>query len=340
MFLDAVARLPCLQCGHQTKQFPMRSDDSSDILTKWVGCGRKQLPLACSRECADTLQKNRPDLLIQYDSMMEDTEYSATPEAIKLFAEVLQPDRRDSIQWKNNIHLTSWTEYFKLYQPDDHWLKDVRALRMLSSAYSYVMTLSKFLSDLLAPYHADSEKKVDLHIIGARAEATMPRYLWDDLSFFHPGWQFNITLVGNHVPVMPARNKTRSKENTLVQLEMTNGLYHESVARKLTTPDAFVMYNPGIGHPYLRESWEPTVLSVLASRKPMLITSFNLEDQQRDIKALQKLVAKLHGYKLQFRSNAEQNPFRSLKLQVDPRNVKLPIQTNSRAMVVQLVQAM
>jgi splicing suppressor protein 51 len=102
-----------------------------------------------------------------------------------------------------------------------------------------------------------------------------------------------------------------------------------------------VLYNPGVGHPRLRESWQPTLETVLASRKPVLITSFSLEDQQRDIAALQDLVASsaaLNNFELRFRCRAKQNSFRSLKYQVDPSNVGTPIQTNSRVMVVQLAQ--
>ncbi|GMF09784.1 unnamed protein product [Phytophthora lilii] len=257
--------------------------------------------------------------------MVEDVQYSATPEASQLFTE-------------GDRHLTSWTDYLKLYKPEERWLQDVTALRLLSSAYSYVMTLSRFLPELM-----EVEKdKLELHVIGARAEAMMPRYLWDELSFFHPGQEFSIKLVGDHVPVMSARKKTpttRSNENEFVHLDLINGLYHKIESRKLGNPDAFVLYNPGVGHPRLRESWEPTIQAVLASRKPALITSFSLEDQQRDIAALQELVANspvLKHHELRFRCRAKQNSFRSLKYQVDPSNVGVPIQTNSRVMVVQL----
>ncbi|KAI9916833.1 hypothetical protein PsorP6_017118 [Peronosclerospora sorghi] len=46
------------------------------------------------------------------------------------------------------------------------------------------------------------EKKVALHVIGARAESLMPRYLWDELSCFYPRRQFDIKLIGDHVPII------------------------------------------------------------------------------------------------------------------------------------------
>ncbi|KAG2830931.1 hypothetical protein PC129_g3091 [Phytophthora cactorum] len=319
--VGAVARLPCLQCGSQTALSLSRSADIGDVLAERVDCGRTQLPLACSKECAHTLQETKSEVLALYDSMIEDVEYSATPDASKLFAEVLQPSRRENSKWESDRHLTSWTDYLKLYHPDERWLEDVRALRLLSSAYSYVMTLSRFLPELMDQYQTDNAKKFELHVVGARAEAMMPRYLWDELSFFHPGRQFGIKLIGDHVPVMTARKKTpttRENENQFIQLDMINGLYHKVEAKKLGNPDAFVLYNPGIGHRHLRESWEPTLQAVLASRKPILMTSFSLEDQRRDIAALQDMATNnpvLKQHELQFRCRAKQNSFRSLKYQ-------------------------
>ncbi|RLN59798.1 hypothetical protein BBJ29_003921 [Phytophthora kernoviae] len=237
-----VARAPCLQCGHSCN-LP-HSADISQVLETRMDCGSAQLPLACSKECAEKLEKNEQQLMDEYGSMLEDLEFAATPEASQLFAEVLQPSRRDSSNWKSDRHMTSWMEYLQLYKPEDRWVEDVRALRLLSSAYSYVLTLSRFLPELLA---TDNKQKLELHVIGARAEAMMPRYLWDELSFFHPDHQFAIKLIGDHVPVMPKRMQAsgNSDAQSAIQLETINGLYHELKPGKVGTPDAFVMYNPG-----------------------------------------------------------------------------------------------
>ncbi|RQM15826.1 hypothetical protein DD237_003029 [Peronospora effusa] len=331
-FVETIAYLPCLQCGLQTS---LSLSQSSDIL---VDCGKTKLPLSCSQECTKKINETQSDVLAMYDSMMEDVQYATTSTASKLFAEVLQSSRRESREWDDEWQVTSWTYYLKLYCPDEQWLEDLRALRLMSSAYSYVMTLSRFLPELV---DTDNRQKVELHVIGARAEAMSPRYLWDELSFFYPRKQFDIKLVGDQVPIMSARKKTpTTKENELIRLEMIHGLYHKIGPRNLTTPDAFVLYNPGVGHPRLRENWKLTLQTVLASCKPLLITSFSLEDQQRDIAALQDLVASspaLKQHKLRFRCRPKQNSFCSLKYQVDPSNVGAPILTNNRVMVVQLV---
>ncbi|CAI5732960.1 unnamed protein product [Peronospora farinosa] len=305
-FVETIAYLPCLQCGLQTS---LSLSQSSDIL---VECGKTKLPLSCSQECTEKINETQSDVLAMYDSMMEDVQYATTSTASKLFAEVLQSSRRESREWDDEWQVTSWTDYLKLYCPNEQWLEDLRALRLMSSAYSYVMTLSRFLPELV---DTDNRQKVEK--------------------------QFDIKLVGDQVPIMSARKKTpTTKENELIRLEMIHGLYHKIEPRNLTTPDAFVLYNPGVGHPRLRENWKLTLQTVLASCKPLLITSFSLEDQQRDIAALQDLVASspaLKQHELRFRCRPKQNSFRSLKYQVDPSNVGAPILTNNRVMVVQLV---
>lgn len=335
--VGTVARAPCLQCG-RSSGLP-HSADISQVLATRVDCGASLLPLACSKECAAQLEKTQPQLLKVFDSMVEDVEFAATPQASQLFAEVLQPSRRDASKWEGDRHMTSWAEYLLLFSPSDRWMEDVRALRLLSSAYSYVLTLSRFLPELLSN---QAQQKLELHVIGARAEAMMPRYLWDELSFFHPDKQFTIKLVGDHVPVLPKRmQSTGSSDDSAIQLENITGLYHKLKPGKVGIPDAFVLYNPGVGHPHLRESWRPTMETVLASRKPVLLTSFSVEDQQRDVAALQELVASspdLNQYELRFLCRAKQNSFRSLKYQVDPAS-GMPIQTNNRVMVVQLAAA-
>lgn len=47
--VGAVARLPCLQCGHQTALSLSRSADMGDVLAGRSDCGKTRLPLACSK---------------------------------------------------------------------------------------------------------------------------------------------------------------------------------------------------------------------------------------------------------------------------------------------------
>ncbi|CAH0478304.1 unnamed protein product [Peronospora belbahrii] len=343
--VDALVRSPCLECGLQTSESRSQLADIENILAQHNNNRRRTwLLLSCSPACGDKIKKTQSEILAIYESMIDDIEYATTSDASILFSKVIHSSQRDSKEWEEKTPLTSWMDYFKLYRPTQRWLEDQRALRLLSSAYSYVMTLNRYLPELIEMDNTDSRPKlIELHVIGARAEAMMPRYLWKELSCFNPGWQFKIKLVGDHVPIMSVRKKTHTtmeKTNEKIRLEMINGLYHKIEPSMLGTPDAFVLYNPGIGHPRLRKNWDLTIQALLVSCKPLLITSFSLEDQQRDIAALHDIVASstmLKQHELRFRCRPKLNSFRSLKYQVDPSNVGVPILTNNRVMVVQLV---
>lgn len=259
--------------------------------------------------------------------------------------------------------IDSWEAYLALFTTDAQWLRDPRALRLVSAAYSFVMTLSYLLpgertlslsvSLTMDGAHAlvalvttaalrdatdPSSTDLTLHVIGARAEAMMPRHLWDELAFFHPDVRaLELKLIGDHVPALRSSSKTpKNQPQRVVAVENITGLYHDAavMAQLQTPPQAFVLFNPGVGHPYLRDRWRPTIASLLASGKPLLLSSFSKADQDRDVAALKDL-ALASGSPLTFVVPPQLNPFRSLKLQIDPLQRTAPIQTNARVMVVQ-----
>lgn len=241
---------------------------------------------------------------------------------------------------------TAWTDYLRLYAPpagsaaaeDGRLLSDERAMRLASSAFSYVLTLSAFLPRLVPRIGTaeasggDNERAVALHVVGARAEAMMPDYLWDEVALLHAHRALEITLVGDHVPIS---RKVRSARGLPLQIESVRGLYHDVA---LPSPDALVLFNPGIGHPLLRDRWRPAVRTMIESGKPLLLTAFSAADQDRDVAVLHQLaMGSASGRRLRFLVEPRVNPFRSLKFQVndDGGNVAL-IQTNSHVMAVQL----
>ncbi|KAJ0408670.1 hypothetical protein ATCC90586_007696 [Pythium insidiosum] len=181
-----------------------------------------------------------------------------------------------------------------LFTRDKRWLRDECALRLVSAAYTFVMTLSTFLD-----------------------EATMPRHIWQELLHQHPCRHFEIKLVGDHVPAI------RPQQQPRLHIENHPGLYHE-----VTIPqpaDAFVLFNPGIGHPRLEKLWRPTLEGLVATGKPLLLTSFSEKDLERDLAALPQV---------QFVVEPQLNAFGSLMYQLDPSDVFTPIQTNRHVMVV------
>ena len=53
--------------------------------------------------------------------------------------------------------------------------------------------------------------------------------------------------------------------------------------------DAFVLFNPGLGHPHLREGWEGAVKRLLASGKPIIVSCHSREDLDRDERQLRAI---------------------------------------------------
>lgn len=234
----------------------------------------------------------------------------------------------------------SWEDYLALYAPAAaaagrcELIADERAVRLASSAFSFVLTLAAFLPRLLpdcSPAH-----EVALHVIGARAEAMMPDYLWDELALLHPDLPgIEITLVGDHVP---RSRRAQSARGLPLQVDAVRGLYHDTELPSAREPNAFILFNPGIGHPLLRERWGPTIKKLLESGKPILLTSFSASDQERDVVELHKLAANLGcSHHIDFLVQPQVNPFRSLKYQVNDDGGRIAlIQTNSHVMIAQL----
>jgi hypothetical protein len=164
----------------------------------------------------------------------------------------------------------------------------------------------------------------------------MPIQIWQELGFFHPVENFRISLIGDHVPQMKTR-RTKTIQ-TDMEIEYIQGLLHD-LQDNLSIPDAYVLYNPGIAHPYLRDRWYPTICKIMATRRPLLITSFSGKDQENDINILNDIsntIDKNSG--LEFTVEPQKNPFRSLKYHADPLNLQsFPIQTNSHVLVCRLI---
>jgi len=64
-------------------------------------------------------------------------------------------------------------------------------------------------------------------------------------------------------------------------------LFHESALHRAhlsgaELPDAFVLFNPGLGEPGWDRAWAPTVHALLALRRPVLLTALSASDAEQD----------------------------------------------------------
>ncbi|CAM9380166.1 unnamed protein product [Ectocarpus sp. 4 AP-2014] len=98
--------------------------------------------------------------------------------------------------------------------------------------------------------------------------------------------------------------------------------------------DAFVLFNPGLGHPHLRQGWDGALKRLLATGKPIVVSCHSPKDLDRDTRLLREAGAEpcappsasnaSAGEGDGNRRNglgAKENPFRSLMASEDPLSV-------------------
>jgi hypothetical protein len=213
--------------------------------------------------------------------------------------------------------------------------------------------------DLLAPEEA---KTIRWCCLGARSESVLPLEYWEEMIYLiymrissksatFPMRPFRIVLdfIGPEMNVLPEVTVTpypkTSEDNLeknlssrltlrwpykglyhLYQQKATSKTYAESEQSLEEYYDAFILLNPGIGHPHLMSSWEPT-LEILFRQYcapagcTILFTAHSEIDAKRDHRVLKGYVQKfnidIRRYsKLYYRYDP--NPFASRITYVDP----------------------
>ena len=181
--------------------------------------------------------------------------------------------------------------------------------------------------------------------VGARAEASIPLMYWkeflmssraslvsEDCGSFLSKRNLAISLdfIGPDIPpklseqsvVIPEGqvDNNDSYATSLFLRGCHRGYFHENpVKEKLNSWDAFLLFNPGLGHSNLQKSWEPTLNLILdrgherTSNTPrvLLLTAHSEHDMDRDAAILTK------DYGLKDISYRE-NPFASRIAYEDP----------------------
>lgn len=65
--------------------------------------------------------------------------------------------------------------------------------------------------------------------------------------------------------------------------------------RAVARADAFVLFNPGLGHPHLREGWEGAAERLIASGKPIIVSCHSQVDLERDARRLSEIGERCYG---------------------------------------------
>ncbi|KAL7275179.1 translational activator for mitochondrial COX1 [Rhizina undulata] len=230
------------------------------------------------------------------------------------------------------INFTNWDTF--LYTREFRAINDERPMRQVTRLLTYPTTIASFLHEL-SPYDLKHRLTVEglksvtalrynlhppktgagkdikgirlnpppvrLFMLGARAESSLPREVWYQLTHIFPLSTFHLIFIG------PESMSGRQAELPLPPREPTNpfGAVVERIAynMKISTfveyfhtlheanafaPydlyfDCFVLFHPGLGHPGSAAEWEETLPRLLATKAPILATGYTEEDLKRDV---------------------------------------------------------
>jgi splicing suppressor protein 51 len=147
--------------------------------------------------------------------------------------------------------------------------------------------------------HARDPLELRWCCIGARAEATLPVEYWREvLLVLGKPVHIHLNFVGPDVHDA-RQDVTLSYRNSILMLRwMRNATFHEYYEEnddELLDYDAYILLNPGVGHPHLQKDWRPTLdLLFDHSRNgsrttPVVLTAHSEIDAARDGQYLRDL---------------------------------------------------
>ena len=270
------------------------------------------------------------------------------------------------------VNMTNWDTY--LYTREYQAINDERSLRQVSRLLTYPVTIGSILSEL-SPYDirrngrltteglkslsalrytlhpprtgADGTIKglrlspppVRIFILGARAESSLPREVWQQLSFLFPRVAFHLIFIGpesmaNRDAEFPLPERTpgnpfgavvedrishEMKISTFVEYYHT---LHQAGVFQPYDPyfDCFVLFHPGLSHPASSHEWENTLPQLLETKVPIISTGYTEWDMERDRKWVEEKV----GGEMDILMEPGENKFRSLRWDIndfDPADV-------------------
>ena len=135
-------------------------------------------------------------------------------------------------------------------------------------------------------YHAEqtitdlSQDAFEICCLGARAESTLPADYWKEVLMTTTQRIWNIDLIGpdvspNSDPIRLQHGASQIK----MQVHSTD-LFHDMPLMMRKQWDYYLLFNPGLGHPNLKNNWLPTLRSLRG--KSFWLTAHSAADAERD----------------------------------------------------------
>lgn len=239
----------------------------------------------------------------------------------------------------------------------DEDVEEEEEIRAATGLLSHPLTFPLTLGSSLGGFGSGSERAGALRLccVGARAEASLPSDYWREMllaasaySGHGRGRVVSIDFVGPDLPPgLPPRSVALDdgapeKVAGCHALHMTYKRTHlhryvadryreggasgggggggpsSSVTSLLSLWDGFVLFNPGLGHPNLREGWAPTLRYILRTGLPCLLTAHSDLDGRRDAAVLGEALRDAGSQRDPHRLRYRPNPFASQMIFADP----------------------
>jgi hypothetical protein len=234
------------------------------------------------------------------------------------------------------VNMTNWDTY--LYTRRFEAINDERSMRQATKLLTYPVTMASVIHDL-SPYDIRSGGRltpeglksfsalrytlhppkdgrgttikglrltappVRLFVLGARAESSLPRDVWIQLTHMFPSALISLIFIGpesmaNRDAEFPLPERTPSNPfGAIVEdridphMKITTYVdyFHTLHEANLFYPydpyfDCFMLYHPGLGHPASSHEWEKTIPQLLETKVPIICTGYTEWDMNRDWK--------------------------------------------------------
>jgi splicing suppressor protein 51 len=270
------------------------------------------------------------------------------------------------------INMTNWDTY--MYTREFEAINSDRSMRQVTRMLTYPQTIASVLHEL-SPYSVRGKNRltaeglkslsalryslhppktgedidikglrlkappVRIFILGARAESSLPRDVWLQLSYMFPGALLHLVFIGpeamaNRDAEFPLPERTPSNpfggivEDRLggqMKISTYVDYFHTMYEAQYFQPfdpylDCFMLFHPGLGHPASSHEWAKTLPQLLETKVPILCTGYTQWDMERDINWVHEKCAGEFDILLE----PGENVFRSLRWDLndmDPHDV-------------------
>lgn len=231
---------------------------------------------------------------------------------------------------KNPSTANNMNEYIQLkLLGTDSATVPLSATRIISSMLTFPLTTSYCLK-LLFPDLKFPSSPVNISVVGARSESSLPPIYWKEFISFISGelkdpTSFSIEFFGPHLMIKDLTTSwTRKFSENGLTLSLTSDILnrclfhlHPQSNSLLQKSDIFFLFNPGFGSKELASSWRQTLSFLLESRKPIVCTAYSDDDLLKDLGQLQLIgMEEDHqelGNPIEMLISPRANPFANLR---------------------------